>query len=124
MKSIRLEATKYIWTGYAVVMSLMFGSTFFNNVELGAGHVVLGVVVSIATFLCTGSVWNWGSVKLESEFVEAEESSSEKQKRQNARGIDRLLDQLSDDELLDLREDLRQRRYSSDGELLYRETKR
>ena len=123
MKSVRLEATKYIWTGYAVIMGLMFGSSFFNNVEIGVGHVILGIAVTIGTFLCTGSVWNWGSVKLENEYISAEESS-EKAKRQHGHSIDRLLDQLTDDELLDLRKELRQRRVSSDGELLYREAKR
>ena len=123
MKSVRLEATKYIWTGYAVIMGLMFAGVFFNGTEISVGHVILGIAITIGTFLCTGSVWNWGSVKLENEYLHAEESS-EKAKRQQGHSIDRLLDQLSDDELLDLREEMRQRRVSSDGELLYREAKR
>lgn len=119
MKSVRLEATKYIWTGFAVIMALMFAGPFFNNMELGAGHIVLGVVVSIATFLSTGTVWNWGSIKLDNEFIESE--NSEKSKRSHS--LDSLIDQMSDDELLDLREELR-RSKNSDGELLYRENRR
>ena len=116
MKSVRLEATKYIWTGFAAVMALMFGSVWFGDVELGAGHVVLGIVVSVAAFLSTGTVWNWGTIKLENETImDTATSSSEKAKR--GRSLDRLLDQMSDDELLDLREELRRQKYS-DGELV------
>jgi esterase/lipase superfamily enzyme len=97
MKSVRLEATKYIWTGFAVVMGLMFGGSFFGY-EVGVGHVVLGIVISIATFLSTGTVWNWGSVKMESEFMQAEETS-EKSKRHRSKSL-------------------------SDGELVYQEKRR
>jgi hypothetical protein len=114
MKNVRLEATKYIWTGFAAVMGLMFGSVWFGDVELGAGHVVLGIVVSVATFLSTGTIWNWGTIKLESETI-MDAQSSEKSKR--GHGLERLLDQMSDDELLDLRDELRHHK-TSDGEFI------
>lgn len=116
MKSIRLEATKYIWTGFAVIMGLIFGAGLLGY-EIGVGQIVVGIVLSIATFLSTGTIWNWGAAKLESEFIEGEQAAGEKAKRQQ-RGLNRLLDQLSDDELLDLREELRRQKYASDGELL------
>jgi hypothetical protein len=120
MKSVRLEATKYVWTAYAVVMGLMFGSSFFGY-ELGAGHIVLGIIISIVTFLSTGTVWNWGSVKLESDFMQADETSEKSKRKQS---LDSLLDRLSDDELLDLREELRRSKSLSDGELMYQEKRR
>jgi hypothetical protein len=120
MKSVRLEATKYIWTGFAVVMGLMFGGTFFGY-DIGAGQVVLGIIISIVTFLSTGTVWNWGSVKLESEYMQADETGEKSKRKQS---LDNLLDRMTDDELLDLREELRRSKSLSDGELLYQEKRR
>ena len=124
MKSIRLETTKTIWACYATAMGLMFGAAFFGY-ELGAGQVVLGIVMTVATFLSTGFVWNWGNARLENEhFYEGE--SQEKAKNHQAH-IDRLLDQMSDDELLHLRDNLRHRKaygVGADGELVYKDGRR
>jgi hypothetical protein len=116
MKNVRLEATKYIWTAFAVVLGLMFGTSWFGEFELGAGHIVLGIVISVAAFLSTGAVWNWGTLKFDNETImDDTASSSEKAKR--GYSLSHLLDQMSDDELLDLREELRRHKYS-DGELI------
>jgi hypothetical protein len=116
MKNVRLEATKYIWTAFAVVLGMMFGSSWFGDFELGAGHIVLGIVICVAAFLSTGTIWNWGTIKLENETI-MDDSASSSEKAKRGFGLNRLLDQMSDDELLDLREELRRHKYS-DGELI------
>ena len=121
MKNIRLEATKYIWTAIAVIMGILFSSTFFMGQRIGVEHVVITVVLGIATFLSMGTVWNWGDVKFENEFVE--QSSDEKMKR--SRKLERMLKRLSDEDLEALRQHLTYEEepygIGDDGELIVME---
>jgi hypothetical protein len=123
MKNIRLEATKYIWTAIAVIMGLLYGGTIVAEQSIGVEHVIITLVLGIASFLSTGVVWNWGDVKFENEFIEA--SANEKSKR--SRKLDRMLKRLNDEDLEALREHLTYENepyaIGEDGELMYMEKK-
>jgi len=121
MKNIRLEATKYIWTAIAVIMAFLYGGTVIAEQSIGVEHVIITIVLGIAAFLSMGTVWNWGDVKFENEFIE--ESSQEKMKR--SRKLERMLKRLNDEDLEALRQHLRYEEepydIGEDGELLYME---
>ena len=121
MKNIRLEATKYIWTAIAVIMAFLYGGTVIAEQSIGVEHVVITVVLGIAAFLSMGTVWNWGNVKFENEFIE--ESHSEKMKR--SRKLERMLKRLNDEDLEALRQHLAYEDepygIGEDGELMYME---
>jgi hypothetical protein len=118
----RLQATQVIWGFFALTMLFLFASTVIDNAGLSIGHVILGIVIAVAAFVSTGSVWSWGDIKTtEADSVEA---SSEKIKRSR---IDAMLSKMSDDELLALRDRLADHmdddaayRLGDDGELVKR----
>jgi hypothetical protein len=115
----RLQATQYIWTTFAIAMAILFITTIFTPGGLGVGHVILGVFISGAVFVSTGTVWNWGSVG-EGEMT-SEVKSTSKRKR-----LDAMLDEMDEADVQALRERLMldedAQRYglSDDGELVQR----
>lgn len=125
----RLEATKYIWTAYGIALVALFISGAAAN-GLEAAHVVLGIAMSIAAFLCSGLVWSWGEVSNVSAV--AMMSESEKVKRER---IDNVLRDLSSEELYALKQRLtdgtvnddmlyEQMMLSDDGELISMERRK
>lgn len=121
MKNIRLEATKYIWTAIGIILAILYGSTMFMEQSIGVEHVIITIVLGITAFLSMGTVWNWGDVKFESEFIE--ETASEKMKR--SRKLERILKRLNDEDLEALRQHLNygDEPYgvNDEGELMYME---
>ena len=111
MKNTRLEATRYIWTAFAAALIALFISGGMAN-GIETAHVILGVVMTIACVGATGFIWNFGDY-VETEMIEAA-SAGEKAKRDR---IDRVLRDLSSDELANLKRRLSDG--SIDDDLLY-----
>lgn len=96
---IRLQATKYIWITTGISLFSLFLSAGLAS-GLEAGHVILGIAICIAGFLSTGTVWNWGEPGMAS-VVDME--AQEKVKRER---IDGVLRDLSNEELIALKQRL------------------
>lgn len=92
----RLTATRYIWVTMGISLFSLFLSAGIAN-GLEATHVVLGIAICIAGFLSTGMVWSWGEVGKTSAL---EMEAQEKVKRER---IDGVLRDLSNEELLALK---------------------
>lgn len=106
----RLQATRYIWITTGVSLFSLFLSAGLAS-GLESTHVVLGIAICIASFLSTGSVWNWGEVG-ESSAVDLQ--AQEKAKRER---IDGVLRDLSNEELIALKQRLSDG--TVDDEMLY-----
>jgi hypothetical protein len=125
---IRLAATRYIWGAFALMMLGLMSTTIFGNSSLGVGHVIIAVVLAIAAFVSTGTVWNWGDSSNASQSSVIAQAS--KQKRNSVERLANELDSMSDDDLErlrsrlsgDVREVLTTPAYgvSDDGELMRR----
>jgi len=121
--NIRLTATRYIWTGYTLAMLAIFAGTAIMNQAIGAGHIVMGVVISMTAFLSTGTIWNWGNLPVEAE----QRHSTHYSKRKNQHQLDQMLERLSEDERETLREILAKEETGyalvDDGELVMRRSR-
>ena len=92
----RLTATRYIWVTMGVsIFSLFLSAGMADGLE--ATHVILGIAICIAGFLSTGMVWSWGELGNTS-AVDME--AQEKVKRER---IDGVLRDLSNEELVALK---------------------
>ena len=96
---IRLAATRYIWTAFGLTMLGLMATALFGD-GLGVGHVIISVVIAIAAFLGTGTVWNWGDASNGANNVILEAS---KQKRNSVERLANELDSMSDSDLERLR---------------------
>jgi|GEM_PF-2768883 len=95
---IRLAATRYIWTAFGLMMLGLMATTIFGSDGLGLGHVIIAVVLATASFLSTGTVWNWGDGSTTNAVAEAS-----KQKRSSVDRLANELDSMSDEDLERLR---------------------
>ena len=95
---IRLEATSYIWGAFTLMILGLMSTIIFGGDGLGGGHVIIAVVLAIAAFLSTGTVWNWGDVR-DTDVVK----ESSKQKRSTVERVVNELDAMSEDDLERLR---------------------
>ena len=117
MKDTRLEATKYIWTAFALAILAIMGGTFLTDSTIGAGHVVMTAVIAGACMIPTIVMWEKGAPVMMSD-----EHAARKTKRRA--NVDRLIDRLSDEDraaLFDrLQDEAEEYRYSlsDDGELV------
>ena len=98
---IRLVATRYIWTAFGLMMLALMSTSIFGNSDLGVGHVIIAVVLAIASFLSTGVVWNWGDAS-NTTGANAVALAS-KQKRSSVDRLAQELDSMSDEDLESLR---------------------
>lgn len=115
----RLQATKYIWTAFALSILFIMAGTIATESSIGAGHVVMVAICAIASMIPTIVMWEKGSA---AQYM-TQEQAAQKSKRRG--GIDRLVDKLSENEraaLLDrLQDEADELRYSlsDDGELVH-----
>lgn len=116
----RLIATRYIWVAYTLTMLALFVGSAINENQIGAGHVIVAIGVSIMAFLSTGTVWNWGNVSAEEVTMTA--NIRDAKKRKNQAKLEGILARLSDEERDTLRErleeEIAQYGVSDDGELV------
>lgn len=116
--SERLTAIRAIWNAFGAAMFVMFISLIFTGASLSVGYVVIAIVVSLAAFLSTAVVWSVSTA------VGAEQQTA-KNKREASDGLDAVLERLSDDELMALRDRLSDNQgaigLSDDGELIRRQ---
>ena len=90
----RLEATKAIWTAIAFILIAMFVTTGIWGDGMSGGHIFLGVILAMAGMGSTSFVWD--SAKKD----EDSEQNQEKAKRER---IDKVIRDLSDEDLLRLK---------------------
>lgn len=106
----RLETTKFIWGSITGIMFFLFLSAGLAN-GLEAGHVILGVSVLIAGAISTGVIWT-PSDSNANDFTHSDVQEKAKRER-----LDSVLRDLSDDELIALKNRLSDG--SVDDEVLY-----
>lgn len=106
----RLEATKVMWGVLAAVLVSLFISAGVGN-GLETGHVIIAVVALIAGAISTGVIWNPDHAQ---NNISSESKSQEKVKRER---LDSVLRDLSDEELLALKNRLSDG--TIDDDLLY-----
>ncbi|MGB7338497.1 MAG: hypothetical protein WBC91_06355 [Phototrophicaceae bacterium] len=119
----RLQATRAVWTALGIALAFLFLSAGIGS-GLQTGHVILGVAMVIAGMGSTSFIWTVGeSARAD---TRAEIANQEKAKRDR---LDRVLRDLSDDDLMTLRQRLsdgsidddvlyEQMTLSDDGELI------
>ena len=119
-EQVRLHATRYIWTAFALIMILMIAGATFSGAGIEAPHVIISIVLSICAFLATGVVWNFGDVDNESHSKRHEDKSKVDTGR-----LDDLMDSLSPHDMAILRQRLSETNeddnpyiLGEDGELL------
>lgn len=118
--SERLIVTRYIWSAFAAGMFFLFTSLIAGGASLSAGYVVIAIVMSLAAFLSTSVIWTAAS------SVSRKREGAAKAKRQAQGNLDAILERLSDDELVALRDRLSDETdttglyLSDDGELMRR----
>jgi hypothetical protein len=93
----RLKATRFVFGGYIFLMAILFLST--TDIGMQVGHVIIGIFMTLFTFVTNGIFWNWGNLS----SIERAPSSK---KTKNTEKLSAMLDRLSDEELDMLREKL------------------
>lgn len=117
MTDRKLTAIRYVWVATSFMMMLLFASMIASGQPLGVGHVVFGVVLGGAAFVSTAVITETDD--------KAAYAESEKAKRDT---LDRVLRDLSDEQLHRLQQRLRdgtidddmlsERIVGADGELV------
>lgn len=116
----RLRATQYIWTAYFFALLIVNGGILFYAQELGIGHIILSIFVTLGSVGATGFVWNWGALPA----IEAE--GGERKGKRISR-IDALLDMMDEQDRAALYQRLSEEsgddamNLGADGELLRRQ---
>jgi flagellar motor component MotA len=98
----RLLATLIIWGGFTIVIGIIGGllATSDATIDLGGAIIVLIIVLSLMALVGTSmqAVWNAPS----GSTADDEAARLAKAKRTGSRRVERLIEQLDDNEIYDL----------------------
>lgn len=92
----RLAATRTIWIAFALSMLFLSLTALWTPGGFGLAQVILGVAFVVMSMVSTGFVWNWGEIP-------TTDATEEMQKSKRRDRLGDMLDNMSDDELDELR---------------------